>query len=113
MHTEDPDVRDGTTVASNPTQDRPARARSPRFLHGQDAGTTPAPLPTDRGRRGSLRWSSSRVAVTMLCAVLATLLGVLVDLLEGPPVAVTAIIVAAGFGVLMANDAALRGRADH
>jgi hypothetical protein len=50
-------------------------------------------------------------ALTVLYAVLPALLGVLVDVLENPPFAVTAIIVATAFGVLIANEARLRGRA--
>jgi hypothetical protein len=46
----------------------------------------------------------------MLSAVLAALLGILVDFLEGPPAVVTAIIVATFFGALVANDVDLRGR---
>ena len=114
MHTEDPDARGSTTLASSPTQDQPrvpaARARSTRFLLDQNGGTTAAASRTERGRRGSLRWGSSRVAVTMLSAVLAALLGILVDFLEGPPAVVTAIVVTTFFGALMANDVDLRGR---
>jgi hypothetical protein len=116
VHTEDPDAGDSTTLASSPAQDQPrfpaARARSTRFLRDQDGGTTSAASRTERGRRGSLRWGFSRVAVTMLYAVLAGLLGVLGDVLEGPPAGVTAIIVASFFGALMANDVNLRGRTD-
>jgi hypothetical protein len=49
----------------------------------------------------------------MLYAVLAALLGLLGEFLEGPPAVVTAIIVATCFGALMANDVNLRGRTDH
>lgn len=51
-------------------------------------------------------------ALTVLYALLAALLGVLVDVLEGPPAVVTAIIVAACFGALSANEVNLRGRRD-
>jgi hypothetical protein len=51
------------------------------------------------------------VAITMLCAMLAALLGLAADLLEDPPAVVTAIIVATAFVVLIANEASLQGRA--
>ena len=82
MHTEDPDARGSTTLANSPIQDQPrvpAAGRATRFRRGQDGGTTSAALRTERGRRGSLRWGSSRGAVTMLYAVLAALLGLLAD----------------------------------
>jgi hypothetical protein len=41
-------------------------------------------------------------------AVLAVLLGIFVNVLEDPPTEVTAIIVATGFGVLIANEVSLR-----
>jgi hypothetical protein len=47
----------------------------------------------------------------VLYAVLAALLGVFAAFLEDPPAVVTAIIVATGFGVLIANDVSLRRRA--
>ena len=113
MHTEDPDARGSTTLSSSPIQDQPrVPAARARFLRDQDGGTHSEVSRTERGRRGSHRWGSSRVAVTMLYAVLAALLGVLVDFLEGPPALVTAIVVATFFGALMANDVSLRGRAD-
>ena len=105
MHTEDLDDRGSTTFASTPTQDHPrvAAPRSTRFLHDSSS-------PIERNRRGSLRWAYSRGALTVLYAVLAVLLGLLVDLLEDPPTVVTAIIVATFFGALIANDVSLRRR---
>lgn len=53
----------------------------------------------------------SRVAVTLLYAALATVLGLLAELLKHPPGVVTAIIMAAACGTLIANDIELRTRA--
>ena len=110
MHTEDPDAR-GSTLANSPAQDHPrVAARSERFLRAPDGGATSAASRTKRGRRGSFRSGSSRVALTMLYAVLAACWGLLADFLEDPPAVVTAIIVATVFSALIANEASLRGR---
>jgi hypothetical protein len=61
--------------------------------------------------RAPLGWAYSRIGLTVLYAVLAALLGVFAAFLEDPPAVVTAIIVATGFGVLIANDVSLRRRA--
>ena len=113
MRTEDPHAPDSTTLASSATQDHPrvSDARSTRFLPARDAGASSEASPTKRSRRAPLRWAYSRIALTVLYAVFAVLLGVFVDLLEEPPAVVTAIIVATGFGVLIANDVSLRRRA--
>jgi hypothetical protein len=50
------------------------------------------------------------MALTVLDAVFAVLLGFFVDRLEGPPPVATAIIVATWFGVLIANEASFRRR---
>ena len=55
--------------------------------------------------------TASRVAATMLYAVVATGLGLLADRLQHPPAVVTAIIIAAACGTLIANDIELRARA--
>jgi hypothetical protein len=105
----DPHARDSTTPGSSATQDHPRVpvARSTRFLPARNDGASSEPSPTERSRRAPLRWAYSRIALTALYAVLGVL-GVLAAFLEGPPAVVTAIIVAAGFGALIANDVSLR-----
>jgi hypothetical protein len=113
MRTDAPDARDSTTLASSPTQDHPhvPVAGSTRFLPARNGGASSQASPAEPVRGAPLRWAFSRIARTALYAVLAALLGVFVDFLEGPPTVVTAIIVATGFCVLIANDVSLRRRA--
>ena len=112
MRTEDPHAPDSATLASSASQDHPRvpDTRSTRFLPARSAGARSEASPTKR-RRAPLGWAYSRIGLTVLYAVLAALLGVFAAFLEDPPAVVTAIIVATGFGVLIANDVSLRRRA--
>jgi hypothetical protein len=109
MHTEEPDARGSTTRASHPTQDHPRVATAHRTTGGAIATATRSERFLAAGTHTEYR-RATFAALTVLYALLAALLGVLVDVLESPPAVVTAIIVATFFGALMANDIDLRGR---
>ena len=109
MHTEDPEVR---SVANSATQDHPrVAADSERFRRAPNGRATSAASRAQHDTGGAPRWGSSWLALTVLYAVLAGLVGLLADFLEGPPAVVIAIIVATTFGALIVNEASLRGRA--
>jgi hypothetical protein len=63
---------------------------------------------TAHHRRAAVRRACSRVALTVLFAVLAGLFVLLVEFLQNPPDVVTAIIGATVFGALIANEVSLR-----
>ena len=90
MHTEDPDARGSTTLASHPTGT--TVAYRPRI--GHPAAPSRQPRARQRFVASGTRTDNRRAtlaALTVLYAVLAALLGVLVDVLEGPPAVVSAI----------------------
>ena len=107
MHTEDHEVR---SSARSPTQDHPRVAEdSERFRRTPDGRATAASGPK-RDTRGAPRWGASWLVLTMLCALLAALVGLLAELLKDPPAVATAIIVVTAFGALIANEVKLRAR---
>jgi hypothetical protein len=101
MHAENPDARGSTPLASNPTLDPP---RVPEARRRFDRA-----IPTDTRSKRSFATGATFAALTVLYAVLAGLVGLLADLLANPPAVVTAIIIAAASGVLIANEVNLRG----
>ena len=111
MHTEDPDARGSTTLASHPTQDRPRVPAAHRTTGGAITTATRSERFVATGTHTDDR-RATFAALTVLYALLAALLGVLVDVLESPPAVVTAIVVATCFGALIANEVNLRGRRD-
>jgi hypothetical protein len=110
MHTEDPDARGSTTLASHPTQITLA-CRPRRTTGGAITTATRSERFVATGTHTDDR-RATFAALTVLYALLAALLGVLVDVLESPPAVVTAIVVATCFGALIANEVKLRGRRD-
>ena len=108
MHMEEPEVRSGV---SSPTAVHPRAPAAYRTPEGRNGGPTFAPSLTKRGRRGSLRSGYARLALGALYAVLAALLGLLVEFLKHPPTVITVIVVATFFGAMIASEVSLRGRA--
>ena len=111
MHTEDPDARGSTTLATPPTLDRPRAPAAHRTTGGAITTATRSDQFLAPGTRSG-NGLATFAALTVLYAVLAALLGVLVGFLEGPPAVVTAIIAATFLGALIANEVNLRGRTD-